>query len=201
MSDQGKEYAAFIAAELRAEEQRRESVTARAATALTGTASLITLGLAVFAVVLGKDFKLTGPAKAAIAFTLLAFLCAAFCAVMAGRAQNYSFVTSETIYSMVNERWTDSEVSARNIAAFSNAFVLDHLRPGTNVKTKWLQLSAVFQLVAILGLALCAAAVVFSTPTAAANTPEPVACTTPVCPCPTTAATPETDIPTVNGRG
>ncbi len=52
--DQGKTYSAFIEAQLKAENDLRASVTARANSALTGATGLVTLVLAVFAVFLGK---------------------------------------------------------------------------------------------------------------------------------------------------
>ena len=83
-ADQGKEFAAFVDAELKAEQDRRASVNTRAGTALTGSTALVTLVLAVFAVFVGRNFTLSGWARAFLAIALVFLLLAAICAVVAG---------------------------------------------------------------------------------------------------------------------
>jgi hypothetical protein len=85
LTDQGKQYAAFIDAELQREIDRRDSANARAGSALTGATGLVTLVLAVFAVFLGKESLVTGWAKVFIAAAVLALLAAGGCAVAALR--------------------------------------------------------------------------------------------------------------------
>ena len=158
MSERGKQYAAFIEAELKAETDRRDSVNTRAATALTSAAGLVTLVLAVFAVLLGKDFRLaglTGWAKAYLAVALFALLGSAICAVVAGRPWRIKLTKPKTLYMMINEHWNDSEEDARNNIAYANVEVIASLRPGTNIKYKFLIAAGVCQIIAVAALVLC----------------------------------------------
>jgi hypothetical protein len=160
MSEQGKQYATFIEAQLRAEDERRSSVTSRAGSALTGATGLVTLVLAVVAVLLGKDFTLSGPAKAFLVAALFALLLSGCCAVLAGVA--WSFVTPKpkTLQEMLQSHWTDSEVTARNNTAYCDLTTLLSLRHGTRIKFRFLTAAAVCQIAAIAALAACTLAVV-----------------------------------------
>jgi hypothetical protein len=120
--DQGKQYAAFIEAELKAENERRDSVNSRAATVLTGSAGLVTLVLAVFTVLIGKDFKLTGCAKDWIEVSLVALLLAAMCAVVAGVPWTSTSTNAKTLHSFRTTYWGDTEVTARGKTAYWRSF-------------------------------------------------------------------------------
>jgi hypothetical protein len=155
MSDQGTHYSAYINAELQAELSRRESVNGRSATALTSSTGFVTLVLAVFAVFVGKDFILSGGAKISLAVGLFALLAAGICAVIAGFPWRIKLATTETLRKMVNEHWTDSEVTARGNAAYANVVVLESLRPGTNIKFWFLMIAGGCQIIAVGALGAC----------------------------------------------
>lgn len=157
--DQGKEYSAFIQEQLHSEDKRRESVTTRAAGALTGATGLVTLVLAVFAVFLGKDFTLKGCAKNWLLVAIIALLIAAALAVVAGYPAKFDTPTAGTLGTMVNNRWLDHEVDARNIAAYINTALIVSLRKGTEKKMKWLFAAGTFQLLAVGALVGCTLAV------------------------------------------
>jgi hypothetical protein len=172
MSEQGTNYAAFIEAELKAEHARRDSVNSRAATVLTSSAGLVTLALAVFAVIVGKDFILTGSAKTLLVLALAALLCSAACAVVAGFPWRIKLAKPSTLREMIGKKhWGDSEVTARGVAAYTNLEVIESLRPGTNIKFGWLLAAGIFQVVAVAMLAGCTIAVVFTTPQVATQAP------------------------------
>ncbi|MCV6968315.1 hypothetical protein [Mycobacterium bohemicum] len=160
----GEPYAAFIEAQLAAELARRDSVNTRAATVLTSAVGLVTLALAVIAVLRGKDFVLNGGAKAWLVVALL-FLCAsALCAVGAGFPWTMKLVEPRTLYAMVDDHWTDSDDDARNAAAYANVVTIESLQPGTKTKT-WLFLTAgAAQILAVIALAICVALVAFTAP-------------------------------------
>jgi hypothetical protein len=159
-NDQGKEYSTFIQEQLRSEDKRRESVTTRAATALTGATGLVTIVLAVFTVFLGKDFTLKGCAKSWLLVAIIALLLAAACAVLAGYPAKFDTPKADTLGAMVNNRWVDHEVDARNITAYINTALILSLRHGTEKKMKWLFAAAFFQLVAVGALVGCVLAVI-----------------------------------------
>ncbi|WP_174189774.1 hypothetical protein [Nocardia barduliensis] len=155
MSDQGKEYASFIAAELKTEHDRRDTANNRAAAALTATTGLITLVAAVFTVLRGKDFILTGPAKATLLLALIAMLITAALSLFAGFAKSYDSATASTLHTMIDTHWTDSEVSARNATARCNIQTLQTLRAGTNFKYRVLSCAGISQMIAVLSLIAC----------------------------------------------
>jgi hypothetical protein len=101
MSDQGTQYSAYIEAQLQAELARRESVNSRSTTAITSSAGLVTLALAVFAVMIGKDFVLGGWAKGFLAAALLALLGSASFAVAAGFPWKIKLTSPATLRQMI----------------------------------------------------------------------------------------------------
>ncbi len=159
-ADQGKQYAAFVEAELKAEYDRRASVNSRAAGALTASTGLVTLVLGVFAVLVGKDFVLTGHARGALAVALGSLLLAAACAVIAALPWKSTVPSPEYLQSLIDDHWQVSEVAARNITSNSNVGVIRRLRSGTDIKFKFLIASSAFQLAATGALVLCTLLVV-----------------------------------------
>jgi hypothetical protein len=160
MTDQGRQYAAFIEAELKAEHDRRDSVNSRATSALTGSTGLVTLVLAIFAVFVGKDFTLTGWAKGFLVAALFALLLSACCAVFAGLAWRFEATSPETLQEMLGSHWTDSEVTAREITAYCNVVTLDSLHRGTEIKFNFLIAAGACQIAAVAALAACTLAVI-----------------------------------------
>jgi len=149
----GSQYAAFIEAELKAELARRESVNTRASTALTTSAGVVTLALAVFAALIGKDFVLVGWARACLAGGLIALLISAICAVVAGFPWNMKLAEPLTLQKMISMHWADPEEEARATTAAINATVIESLRPGTKTKLKFLLAAGICQIVAVAMLA------------------------------------------------
>lgn len=152
MSAQGTEYATFVAAELKREVDRRDAVNSRAGTAVTSATGLVTVTLAVFAVLKGKDFVVHGGAFVALVVALLMLILSAALAVLAGLSWRYDVATPATLTLMLTTHWTDSEVSARNISARSNVRTLRTLRAGTNIKSNLLIAAGAGQVAAILAL-------------------------------------------------
>ncbi len=136
MSDQGKEYADFIAAQLKSESDRRDNINTRAAAAVVGVSGVVTVVLAVFAVLIQKDFTLKGCAKDYLEVALFALLTGAMLAVVAGIPMKYRFPSSKFMKKMIdNPHWKDSQVAARNMTAYSNLVAIDSLRPTNSIKT------------------------------------------------------------------
>lgn len=153
--EQGKEYSAFVQNELNHEYSRREAVNTRAAAAIVGSTGLVTIVLAVVAVLKGKDFTLTGAPLNSLMASLVAFLVAAVLAVLAGLNWKYEVTKTSSMREMVTDRWTESEVTARNRAAYCNLITIDSLRAGTSIKFRFLIAATIVQIVAIGGLASC----------------------------------------------
>lgn len=202
--DQGKQYAAFIEAELAAENDRRASVNTRSAAALTGAAGLVTVVLAVLAVFVGKDFVLPlGHAKDYLFKALIVLLAAAIAAVLAGIPWTSSRPSPESLRSFLNapptkgeQGWSNSEVTARNFTSQLNVEAIKTLRLGTTIKSFFLLIAALLQVAAVIFLVLCTHAVVNEQP---AQSPKPPPTPAPCCPVPcgpsNTTAVPRPDPP------
>jgi hypothetical protein len=155
-ADQGKEFASFIDAELKAEYDRRAAVNTRAGGALTGSTGLVTIVLAVFAVFVGKDFTLCGFARTFLAFALLFLLLAASCAVAAGVPWKSSVPAPHYLQSLLEKPyWKVTEVAARNITANTKVEAIRTLRTGTEIKFRFLVAASVFQALAAAALVGC----------------------------------------------
>jgi hypothetical protein len=161
-------YAAFIDAELKAENDRRTSVNTRAATALTGATGLVTLVLAVFAVLgarndvvlgAGKDFVLTGWAKAFLVVALAALLGSAACAVAAGFPWRQKLISPRTLHKMLTSHRNDAEDVATDAVAYCNVAVIESLRSGTSIKVRFLVGAGACQIAAVAALGACTLAV------------------------------------------
>ncbi|MCV6972013.1 hypothetical protein [Mycobacterium bohemicum] len=148
-------YSAFIEAELRAEKDSRDSVNSRAATAVTSATALITLALAVIGVLVGKDRTFPACAQPFLLLSLAFLLGAGACAVAAGFPWRQRFVKARTLNKMLDAHRTDSEEDARYTVAYCNMVVLVSLRSGTTIKTRFLLVSAIFQILAIAALGAC----------------------------------------------
>ena len=161
----GEAYAKFIEAQLANELARRDSVNTRAATALTTATGLVTLALAVLAVLRGKDFVLTsGQAKVWLIIAVIALFVSAVCAVGAGVPWTMQLIDPTTLDAMVGPRWKDPADKALKNTAFANTLLLKGLQRGTARKF-WLFLaSGIAQIVAVFALAACVLAVAFASP-------------------------------------
>lgn len=164
--DQGKQYAAFIDAQLKAEYDRRDSVNSRAGSALTGAAGLVTVVLAVFAVFLGKDPVLTGFAKISLGAAVILLLFAAAAAVMASYPWAINTAEPDSLRSLIedNQWWGGTETSARNITSGMNLDTIKELRRGTSIKFFFLMAALALQVLAVLGLVACTLAVLDAAP-------------------------------------
>ena len=157
MSDQGAEYSAFIAAELGREFDRREKLGAQASAVLTTSTAVVSLVAGIVVFVLPDKFQFqAGFARDWLLAALAGFLGAGVCGIVAGFNFKYQVADAPTLNSMTSAHWTDSEVSARNIAAKLNVLTLQSLRVGNNHKATWLVGSFVMQLLATgsLGFAI-----------------------------------------------
>jgi hypothetical protein len=156
MEEQGTEYATFIQNELKLEHERRDTVNSRAATAVTSATGLVTVTLAVIAVLRGQNFTLHGAALGALFVGLLGFLGSGILAILAGLNWKYDVTTISALRQIYTDHWTDSETTARNLVAYCNVHTINSLRAGTNIKFQFLLCASFAQVVAILALAISA---------------------------------------------
>lgn len=149
MSAQGETYAAFIAAELAREHDRREKIDTRAAAAVGGASGLVTIAVAGLAVVRGKDATIGGGAATFAALTIAAFLISAVLAVLAGLPRRYDAVGATTMSAMLDGHWKDSEVTARNNTAYLHVRAVTSLREINRAKSVLLVASLAAQALAV----------------------------------------------------
>jgi hypothetical protein len=148
-------YAAFIEAELKSENDRRESVHSRAATLVTSSAGLVTLALGVFGLLVGKHQNFPDLAKPFFVAGVVGLLLGGACAVAALFPLDQRYVDDSTLGDMVVSRRADSEAFARGAVAYINAMGLVSLRRGTTIKALLLFASGVGQILAMLAIGIC----------------------------------------------
>ncbi|WP_067846119.1 hypothetical protein [Nocardia lijiangensis] len=156
MAEQGAGWASFIHDQLEREYSRRDTLNTRAASAVTSATGLVTLVLAVVAVLKGKDFTLTGAALVALYVAMLALLGSAVLAVLAGVSWRYRVTSLDSMRAMLTEHWRDAEVDARYVAAYCNLESIASLRAGTSLKAYLLMGAAGMQVLSILAMATSA---------------------------------------------
>ncbi|MGW6374825.1 hypothetical protein ACWFRB_02015 [Rhodococcus sp. NPDC055112] len=156
MVEQGAGWAAFIQDQLNREYARRDALNTRAATAITSSTGLVTLVLAVVAVLKGKDFTLTGGPLTAIYAAMLGLLGSAVLAVLAGVSWRHRVTSIESMRAMLTEHWGDRELDARYISAYCNLETTASLRAGNALKGQLLIGAAVTQILAIFAMATSA---------------------------------------------
>ena len=163
---------------LAAEHARRDSVNERSSKTLTSARALVTLTLAVFAVLLGKDFILSGWAKTFVVAALACLLVSAICSVVAGFPWTMTRTKYSTLEAMLRKRWGDTEVTARGATAFANLQAIKSLRPGTDKKFKFLLAAGILQILAIASLVAATICVASAQSKSTTPTPTPQTQTT-----------------------
>ncbi len=135
MTTPGSEiYREFIEAELKAENNRRDSVHTRAGAAVTSSAGLITLVLGVFGFLVDKHHGFPGPAKVFLVLAVVFLIGAGACAIWAAFPVGRKHVSGSTLDKMLDSHRHDSEEVARDAVAYINAEVLKSLRYKTAQK-------------------------------------------------------------------
>ena len=152
-SDQGTQYHAFVAEQLKAEYDRRTTLEARGLAVVTSSGTLVTLVFAVGAFALGKDFHPSRVGVVALGISLLLFIGAAVFGLLANFLRKYKIASAGTLSVMLTTHWIDSEVTARNVCAVLNSETLNSLRAGSNDKAQQVTCALVCQLFAVAGLA------------------------------------------------
>lgn len=157
MSDQGKTYAAFIEAEVKAERERRVAFDARGQALITTSGVLVTLLTGVATVVKTAATPRFPPVvTVTTGAALLLFAAAAGCGVVAGWNRHYAVARSATLGQMVANHWTDDEVDARNNVATLLVNTLETLRRANGFKARWVATGLIVQVVALVALGVAA---------------------------------------------
>lgn len=157
-------YAAFIEAQLAAERAQRESINTRAASLLTTAVSVSTLAVAVLAVFKGTDLAHANFwAKILLLSGLILLFGSASFAMLASRPIAITTLSTDSMYSMVQEHWDDSDEDSLRNAASANVVILEQLRPGTARKNSIYLWGTACQIAAIVFFTFSAVAQAFAT--------------------------------------
>lgn len=161
-ADQGREWASFIATELDREYTRRDIINSRAAGSITAATALVTVSLAVVAIVKGQKYTVAGALDIwLLAAALLFLLAAAVLGILAGATRGrFSLAAVADMSKMLgDELWGINEIDARNYTAQLNLLAIRTLRAGNGIKYRFLALALTAQAIGILLLAAFAVAV------------------------------------------
>ncbi len=154
MSDQGATYAAYIESALKAQEERRASLDARALAVLSTSGGLLTLVFALTVLVTGDTFRVSPEGARGVAVALAFFLAASVTGLIANRLTPYEVPADETLGRLISDHWKDDEVDARNICAAMNLATVASLRAGNNRKARLTEVALLLQLLAITSLVI-----------------------------------------------
>lgn len=154
MAEQGEAYAAFIERELDQEHERSKALSDRAAAITTTSSAFLGLVLTLTVLVTGKEYTYSGSGALGVLLGLLLFVVAALLGFIANIARKYELASPDTLLAMVDEHWTDQEVDARNVVAYSNVVTIDSLRGGNNTKARLLKWGAGVQVAAVVAVIL-----------------------------------------------
>lgn len=120
---------------------------------MTSSAALVSLVLALVAIVRGKDHQITSGARWGVIGALALFVIAGLLALVAGMLRKYTVPDDVNLKSALGEHWTDTETTARLTCAWLDLDTLLSLRKGNNQKTWWLDWALRVQLCAVAILA------------------------------------------------
>lgn len=162
-SDQGQQWSDFIAKELDREYQRRDTINTRAAASIAGPTALVTVALAVVAVVKGQHYTVGGALNVWLLVVALVFLLAsAVLGILAGAARGAFRLANITDMNRMlgPELWATNEVDARNYTAQLNVLTIRTLRAGNTVKYRFLVLALTAQALGVFLLGMFAVLVI-----------------------------------------
>ncbi|WP_273653438.1 hypothetical protein [Cellulomonas fimi] len=157
MSDQGSVYAAYIARNLTNERERRTALEARAGTVTSTSAALVALVATVGAWLGGSGRTYATGTVAAVVVALALFIASALLALVCGQLRPYQVPDPATLQAFITVSWTDTEVTARNNAAWLDLDTLTTLREGNGTKSRALDWSLRAQLLALAALGVAVA--------------------------------------------
>lgn len=161
-SDQGREWVQFIRTELDREYARRDTINSRSAGSVTAATALVTVSLAVVAIVKGQSYAVAGTLDVwLLAAALLFLLGAAVLSILAGATRGrFSLAAVNDMHRMLgDELWPINEVHARNYTAQLNLLAIRTLRAGNAIKYQFIVLALASQALGISLLAVFAVVV------------------------------------------
>ncbi|MBS0338421.1 MAG: hypothetical protein JSS40_16795 [Proteobacteria bacterium] len=177
--DQGREWVEFIGKELDREYTRRDTINTRSAASITSATALVTISLAVIAVIRGEHYTVGLPAWKVwlLGAALVCLLTAAIFGILAGAtASRFRIASTKDMTRMLSaELWGYHRIDARNETAKLNIKAIRTLRAGNTAKFRFLVLALFAQALGVLLLGAFAVAVIANSP----PTPRPASTTVP----------------------
>jgi hypothetical protein len=161
--EQGREWGDFIGRELEREYARRDVVNSRSAGSITSATALVTVSLAVVAVVKGEHFTLAGTLHIwLLAGALVSMLVAAVLSILAGAiGGSFSLAAVEDMERMLSaELWGVEDVNARYYTAQLDLLAIRGLRAGNTLKYRVLVPALAVQAIGIFLLGYFAVIVI-----------------------------------------
>jgi hypothetical protein len=150
--DQGREWVEFIGKELDREYARRDVINSRSAASITSATALVTVSLAVVAVVKGEHYTVVVALHVwLLAGALLFLLGAGVLSILAGATRgSFSLAAVSDMNRMLgNELWGIDDIDARYYTAQLNVLAIRTLRAGNTLKYRFLVLALTSQALGI----------------------------------------------------
>lgn len=154
----GDFYAAFVADQLEAEQDRRKTLDSRAVGVITSSGTFATLVFAFAAFVSTAEERTVSPAAAAaLILSLLLFTASSVLALLGSRLFSYRVAEVEDLRELTNwDSWRGSGTEGAEASwqiARANLTTVATLRTGNNTKSEWVVLALSSQVGAVASLA------------------------------------------------
>jgi hypothetical protein len=162
-ADQGREWVGFIVKELDREYTRRDLINSRSAGSITSATALVTVALAVVAVVKGEHYTVAGALHVWLLVGALLFLLgAAVLSILAGAVGgSFHLAAVGDMNRMLGlELWGIDDIDARYYTAQLNVLAIKTLRSGNTLKYRFLVLALTAQALGIFVLGIFAVVVI-----------------------------------------
>jgi uncharacterized membrane protein YcjF (UPF0283 family) len=153
-------YAAYIAAQVVAQEERKSSFEQRGLAVITTSGVLVSLLFGLTAVLTGAArYQLPEVSRIAILAALVFFVVAAIGGIVTNLPRSYRGVTAEALKKQIDERWEDSAAVAQREVALTELKVIGRAKEQNSWKGRSLIIAIAAEILAVLCLAVAVSAV------------------------------------------
>jgi uncharacterized membrane protein YcjF (UPF0283 family) len=153
-------YAAYVAAQVAAQEERKSSFEQRGLAVITTSGVLVSLLFGLTAVLTGAaGYQLPEVSRIAILAALVFFVVAAMGGIVTNLPRSYRGVTAEALKKQIDERWDDSAAVAQREVALTELKVFGRAKEQNSWKGRSLIIAIVAEILAVLCLAVAVSAI------------------------------------------
>jgi hypothetical protein len=156
-------YAAYVAAQVASQEERKRSFEQRGLAVITTSGVLVSLLFGLTAVLTGTaGYHLPQASRGWILAALACFVAAAIAAIFTNAPLKYSGVTADALKKTIDERWEDSAAEAEREVALTEVTVIRRAKARNRLKGRALVFAIAAEIAAVLCLAVAVAVILYA---------------------------------------